>query len=72
MKKTHPFLLCFDSDGTVMDTMGVKHERCFGPAFPVLTGTIVPVPLVGDVAGVTPSNIDHALLTAYDCANATK
>ena len=55
-----------------MDTMGVKHERCFGPAFPVLTGTIVPVPLVGDVAGVTPSNIDHALLTAYDCANATK
>ena len=33
MKKTHPFLLCFDSDGTVMDTMGVKHERCFGPAF---------------------------------------
>lgn len=28
----HDFLICFDSDGTVMDTMAVKHIRCLGPA----------------------------------------
>ena len=32
-KKTKDFLLCFDSDGTVMDTMTVKHVNCFGPCF---------------------------------------
>ena len=32
-KKTKDFLLCFDSDGTVMDTMTIKHVRCFGPCF---------------------------------------
>lgn len=26
-----PFLVCIDSDGCVMDTMDVKHYRCFGP-----------------------------------------
>lgn len=26
------FLVCVDSDGTVMDTMWVKHSRCLGPA----------------------------------------
>lgn len=25
------FLICVDSDGCVMDTMNVKHHRCFGP-----------------------------------------
>ena len=25
------FLLCVDSDGCVMDTMEIKHKRCFGP-----------------------------------------
>lgn len=25
------FLLCVDSDGSVMDTMEIKHKRCFGP-----------------------------------------
>lgn len=25
------FLLCIDSDGSAMDTMNIKHERCFGP-----------------------------------------
>ncbi len=25
------FLICVDSDGCVMDTMTVKHEKCFGP-----------------------------------------
>lgn len=33
IKKEHDFLICFDSDGTVMDTMTIKHEKCFGPAF---------------------------------------
>ncbi|MDY6093497.1 MAG: FAD-dependent oxidoreductase [Candidatus Enteromonas sp.] len=35
-----------------------------------LSGLDIPVSLCGDVAGDAPSNIDHALLTAYDCANA--
>lgn len=29
--KEHDFLICVDSDGCEMDTMDVKHERCFGP-----------------------------------------
>jgi len=32
-EKKHPYLVCMDSDGTVMDTMTIKHERCFGPCF---------------------------------------
>lgn len=30
-QKTKDFLVCIDSDGCVMDTMDVKHMRCFGP-----------------------------------------
>ena len=30
-EKQHDFLICIDSDGCAMDTMTVKHERCFGP-----------------------------------------
>lgn len=30
-RKTKDFLICVDSDGCVMDTMDVKHMRCFGP-----------------------------------------
>lgn len=30
-KTKHDRLICFDSDGCVMDTMNIKHERCFGP-----------------------------------------
>lgn len=37
--RSHDFLLCIDSDGTIMDTMTVKHLRSFGPclfdAFPL-------------------------------------
>lgn len=29
--KTKDFLICVDSDGCAMDTMGVKHEEAFGP-----------------------------------------
>jgi phosphoglycolate phosphatase-like HAD superfamily hydrolase len=29
--KTKDFLVCVDSDGCAMDTMDVKHEKCFGP-----------------------------------------
>lgn len=29
--KTKDYLICIDSDGCVMDTMDVKHMRCFGP-----------------------------------------
>lgn len=30
-EKKRDFLICVDSDGCVMDTMDVKHMRCFGP-----------------------------------------
>ena len=30
-KKTHPKAVCVDSDGCAMDTMNIKHFRCFGP-----------------------------------------
>lgn len=32
-QKKNQILICMDSDGTVMDTMTIKHERCFGPSF---------------------------------------
>ncbi len=32
-EKRKPFLLCVDSDGCAMDTMNIKHFRCFGPCF---------------------------------------
>ena len=31
MKPTKEFLVCVDSDGCAMDTMNIKHFRCFGP-----------------------------------------
>ena len=31
--KSKDFVLCIDSDGTIMDTMTIKHEKCFGPIF---------------------------------------
>ena len=30
-RKTREFLIGIDSDGCVMNTMDVKHMRCFGP-----------------------------------------
>lgn len=30
-KKKKDFLVCVDSDGCAMDTMNIKHFRCFGP-----------------------------------------
>lgn len=30
-KKTKDYLICADSDGCAMDTMDIKHFRCFGP-----------------------------------------
>ena len=30
-QKNKEYLVCVDSDGCVMDTMEVKHIRCFGP-----------------------------------------
>ncbi len=30
-KKQKEFLICVDSDGCVMDTMDIKHFKCFGP-----------------------------------------
>lgn len=29
--KKHNYLICVDSDGCAMDTMDIKHFRCFGP-----------------------------------------
>ena len=31
--KQHDYLICIDSDGTAMDAMNVKHQKCFGPCF---------------------------------------
>ena len=30
-KKKKDYLICVDSDGCAMDTMDIKHFRCFGP-----------------------------------------
>ncbi len=30
-KRIRPFAVCVDSDGCAMDTMNIKHFRCFGP-----------------------------------------
>lgn len=30
-KRGHSFAVCVDSDGCAMDTMNIKHIRCFGP-----------------------------------------
>lgn len=32
-KKKNDFLICIDSDGTVIDAMNAKHLKCHGPAF---------------------------------------
>lgn len=32
-KRKRDFLLCIDSDGCAVDSMTIKHERAFGPAF---------------------------------------
>lgn len=32
LKKEKPFLICVDSDGCAMDTMDIKHKKCFGPS----------------------------------------
>ena len=29
--KSKDFLICVDSDGCIMDTMDIKHFKCFGP-----------------------------------------
>lgn len=31
LERKHDFLICVDSDGCAMDTMDIKHFRCFGP-----------------------------------------
>ena len=31
-EKRHDFLICIDSDGTVIDAMSAKHNHCHGPA----------------------------------------
>jgi len=33
MLKNNDFIICFDSDGCVFDTMEIKHKECFCPAF---------------------------------------
>ena len=30
-KKDHAYVVCIDSDGCAMDTMNIKHFKCFGP-----------------------------------------
>jgi len=31
-KKKHDYIICFDSDGTVLDAMNIKHNKCHGPS----------------------------------------
>lgn len=31
LKRTKDYLICVDSDGCAMDTMNIKHIKCFGP-----------------------------------------
>ena len=31
--KVHQKIVCIDSDGTALDTMNIKHIKCFGPCF---------------------------------------
>lgn len=31
-KKTNDYLICIDSDGCAIDTMTIKHQKCFGPS----------------------------------------
>ncbi len=31
--RKHDYLVCLDSDGTIIDSMTIKHVRCFGPCF---------------------------------------
>ena len=33
LQKQHDYLVCIDSDGTVFDSMELKHKECFCPAF---------------------------------------
>ena len=37
-KKNKKYLLCVDSDGCAMDTMNIKHFRCFGPCLADIYG----------------------------------
>ena len=30
-KRKKDYLVCVDSDGCAMDTMDIKHKKCFGP-----------------------------------------
>ena len=30
-QKKKDYLICVDSDGCAMDTMNIKHIKCFGP-----------------------------------------
>lgn len=32
-QKIHEKIVCVDSDGTALDTMNIKHIKCFGPCF---------------------------------------
>lgn len=32
-ERRHEKIVCIDSDGTALDTMNIKHIRCFGPCF---------------------------------------
>ena len=30
-EKRHNYIICVDSDGCAIDSMTIKHQRCFGP-----------------------------------------
>ena len=39
--KRSDFLVCVDSDGCAMDTMDIKHIRCFGPCMVAEWGLVM-------------------------------
>ena len=41
-ERKHDFLICVDSDGCAMDTMDIKHFRCFGPCMIEVWGLHAP------------------------------
>ena len=50
-EKSRDFLICIDSDGCALDTMDVKHMRCFAPCL-VCHSTYIPFTAVPGPATV--------------------
>ena len=47
MEKRKEFLVCIDSDGCVMDTMDLKHDKCLAPCMLMVWDLGKPFPGAG-------------------------